>query len=516
LHSLFILESAKPDSENLEAYSALQTIADFFAKCATSQNASQVLKKLFIEAMRSISEIDLCLEKFSKNNQEELLNLITKLRALITNPGAKNLYSDSIYQITQQKKYQNSSSIMKPAQKEYFDEFVKFKKLAFNENTAQKWEEFANLCALDSKSIPKMTKVLLLSQKLNVESSIVNIYFNEAHKNSKALDHHSILEQLYKELDTADQELQDDLQRYHSIIESFAKKINQWTSRDKFTALFQDFEERLIPLIDLLDIDDAKSVIAKNAILQEVHYLTDVYDRTLKSLKGSSEYKGCFYTLHENFMQLLKPYHQLMVTWVKKLPQAHFSYWSSYHKDNYKVFILQQIEARLIQLEREKNHKAFSPSQIFSVASARIASTASFSREFIEKFMTLEDLFSLIHQNIITCLNLLNINAQLILQYLPEPLRALLFRLLPQERDIKNLSTLTIQHPFIQAELNFPMENHGCRIELQYHIKQKTCDFTLQFFAPNWYKRVDAIQYIALLEGFLCDAKIIKKPTYNI
>lgn len=542
LEYLDVIEAAKPSDQNQEAFLALQKVAAIFKAIGTSTQSkddSLPHKKIFVHAILSIAEIDQCLKTYSsipKNESAEkiqyhLLDLICKLKALVNNPGEKDLYSDSLIQIAGNNKVflaLNDHNVLTKTECEFLHEFIKLSAFALRKDTEEQWNAFSYHCSKSALHRQILAKIVMQMNAYHLESELINNLFLKYLKDSESVkilskDYNRILLGMLKEvIDSQKEFTSSHFHENNDIIAKWEKKITEWSRPNKFDLLFKDFEREIIPLIDRISFDDRMSPLTQNANLKQAQLLAELIDKTIKSMKGSSYYNKTDTSLViERFIKLLEPYHHLMQTWMNKIPEEKYNKWSSkinaddfYNsKDNMikKIGLIFKSKSSGLGYDVKELH----PSGTISIASATVGSTASFYRQVVERQdnLTLEDLFSLFHQNILASLVILQKKNKTPLSHLPAELQVLLQVL--QSR--KKISLLGMRHepPKVYLEYNMPLSNHSAKFILEYNIQTKTLLFHGSFFGKNWSYRMNLIARIAAMEGILLNSKFLYTPVYN-
>lgn len=528
------LETTSIDDDNIEIFASLKKIAAIFLRLATSTNAKDKKKPhqaLLVHAMHSIAEIHLCLTEYGKikksmgmeiTKQEELLDLISKLKALVVSTRQSGLFSDSIKQISLDNYENKRSNIeglnLSNTRKEIAGELLKLGTLALNSITKDKWEKFVINCSASNLSQQKLAKIVLFASQNNLQSEFINNYFINAYTTSEI----NALDALCKEVSGAIAIFQKHpIHEYQKIIASFEKRIPEWSQPSKFTRLYQDFEQELIPLIDKLSIEDTMPNIAKSAILRCVQNLTDIMDKTIKSLKGSPEYtENDTEVLIKRFYKLLTSYHRLMEKWMKAIPEDFYEKCRReivekyYNSKSGMIDVIREI----FESKNEIYDKVqLQPSNYFSVISAKVGTTASIQRQMVNKKhrMTLEDLFTLFHQNTLAATQILGKEVGMNIKgmHLPEKLQPFIAAL----ESVENIDLLQIshQHPSLKLTYNLPLKNHSAEIVVEYDIGKDQLQLHWKFFGGNWDNRMDMISSISILECLLLKGRTTKIPQFN-
>jgi len=537
------LETAKPGASDLTMHrQMLEAILIVFFNLAKNKD-NTTLSLLFRQALITSAEILKCLQRFSSTQsnseeeaQEEYLNLIAKLEALIINPGQPLLFSDSIKQFAQEKKSLLLASKvdgffeLTAKQKVYFVQFKKFGKFALNSKTAQTWDQFAVKCCKSPDAIVKLANML----KFVMDNQIASTWLNDAAIQAidPTIDIKLTLQTLHVDILKVNAEITAlDLSTTRSILSRWERKISLWSEQRKVNKLCNEFSNELLPLIDKLSLKHNLTELTKKVILKTVQNLTEIFDQSIKSMKGSFDYHK--QDQLQVFILLLWPYHNLMNKWVNAVPDAYFVNWyqsiDDYDESNLKDEMLGWIATRFNSMISSKNELHLNPSGNFSVASARIGSTASFRRQFIDKELSLEDLFTLFHQNILASLVLLGQTPKYYAQ-LPETIQPLLNVLITLRTDpvydarrgntvhpAQQIDCLSIDHqyPFVIIDFNLPLKNHAAKIIVEHNQLTQLTNLTIQFFGTNWDSRLSILALCAIIEAKFNQVIEKQKAAYN-
>lgn len=542
IHYFEVLESAKPHSENKEAFQALRKIAEIFKALGTSTQANKdnsPHKKIFLHAMLSIAEIDQCLDKYSTLSencisavaqQHHLLALISKLKALTVAPGEKNIYSDSIMQIATQNKIfsaMNTNNELTKDQQEYFQEFLKLNTLALRQDTRDQWKQFSYHCSKSPIHRQLLAKIIMQISHYHLESELINGLFlrhlNHAKEKMQAQLYDTVLMDMFEEVLASEKQIkQSQFNENNHRITCWEKKINEWSNPSKFDHLFDEFEREILPLISEISIDNAMPNLMKKAVLKQAQNLTELIDKTIKSMKGSPEYtKNQTSLLIERFIKLLKPYHKLMQIWMETIPEQQYAAWtkriSGDKSYNFKEPMITKINYVFTEKCKQPLYdpKELRPSGFISVSSARVGTTASFERQFVNQAdkLSMEDLFSLFHQNILASLVVIGKDVEIPIAHLPQELQPLL-QVLQADRTI-DLLGYRHEPPSVYLEYNIPMDNHSAKLILEYNTNTQTLMLHWNFFGRNWEDRMNLIANIAAMEAMFLNSKCLSESVFN-
>ena len=234
---------------------------------------------------------------------------------------------------------------------------------------------------------------------------------------------------------------------------------------------------------------ETTSPIARSIALQTMNDLVELYDSAIKSMKSSQEIKDIEKT--KKFKEMLGPYFELLKGWAEKTvgKDAYLtdSYWTL---ENY----LKEIEAIYLKLpDTDPNQQ--SPSRDFSVSAAVLGSSAEFDRHLPK---TLEDVFTLIHQNLIgstsVLLNELLPNANMQNSHLPAILKMAIEtakKIRGNGVGIPQQKGFDIGKTGITFYYNVPLRSHSGKFSLLYDKHTGKLTMEGQFLGDardRWYK----------------------------
>ena len=503
-----------------------------FKKIGTSDRAKEnntPHRGLLQHAIYSIAEIDHCLKNYSSNAgddkikvQQQLLDLVAKLKALISNPGEPDLFSDSIVQIANQNKaMEGMGKEITGDQREYLQEFLKFVPLALKQSTKDAWTAFAIDCSKSPYTRQLLAKVITTSCQYHFQSELINKLFVDCHEASPTSNQHVLADLFQIISDNEIEFIKYKIKTNDQVIESWENKISDWSNPGKFDRLFEDYNRELLPLIDNIGIDKSMSSLVKKVSLMQVQRLTDVMDKTIKSMKGSPDYSGQGNLLLKNFVTLLNPYLKLMKKWMNEIPDEMYNNWLKLIRHDFSYNRKPDMIKAIEDIYNDKSHyQAYSlhqtePSGFLSVASARVSSTASFERQVIynKDVLTLEDLFTLMHQNILSCTGILSKDLQIAVDKLPDQLIEIATTL----NGNHNVDLLEVihKHPAVTLKYNMPLRNHSARLEIEYNTNAKTFTIHWNFYGLNREGRFDIVAQVLELEGRLQNAILPFAPSFN-
>jgi len=217
--------------------------------------------------------------------------------------------------------------------------------------------------------------------------------------------------------------------------------------------------------------------------------LVELFDKSIKNLKGSTRYSSVEDKVI-NFKIMLGGYFDLLNTLVDLLPVGAFISSNNWQLDEYLSYIKNALD------KLDNNADQLNPTQGFSVANAALGSAVQLAYKFHPKLA--EDIFTLIHQNLLITLGALT---KIVLPTnwpKPEMITKAESVLLSQSY-IKFVS-IKFEKGSFTARYNLPMVNHSLIFEL--FFDKKTNETLLSFiFVGDAGNKWEAMKEFAELRG---------------
>lgn len=533
---LEILEAAKPGERNEAAIEALLGIQFYLYRLSSLKENDQ----LFQQAIVFCADAKNCLDSYTQLNRhsidiekarEEWLELVSKLSALIVNRGNASLFSDSIYQRAQNIKenkyawqYIPKKTGLNKRQFSYFNEFLKLNKIILNPEIKNKWNKFVGECCINNEYSKRLAQLIKFMMTNDIQSDVLNIIFPECVKAN--LNAKNILIKMGKECAETKEHLDAiKLDQIKVSIQGWISRCSGWSNPNQFDQLFKEYNKEIYELIDKLSIEENTIPLVKKAILKTVQDLADMMDITIKAMKGSPEYQiedeQRLQVLR--FVMLLEPYYALMKKFMMKIDDAQFMEWENNVRFSFirmdKHKIMEKIQKRFDKLKKSNDVNQLNSSGKFSVDSARIGSAASFWFQFVRKKTTLEDLFSLFHQNILASTTFLGKETQIKEELLPKEIQPIIHEFSRPEGN-RHIDLLSVEHhyPIVRLEYNLPLRNHAAKFVFDYNQENQVFHLKVNFFGNNIGNYMSKSCALAFNEGLLLEALGIQtkqSPIYN-
>ncbi|MFH1644462.1 MAG: hypothetical protein ABIA74_04785, partial [bacterium] len=178
-------------------------------------------------------------------------------------------------------------------------------------------------------------------------------------------------------------------------------KISNWEDPKTFDNQLEKFKEEFVNFYISEEFFNLLAKAQKNQF--EIITLTnlmdkfvDTFDKAIKTLKGSTLYKSDEEKV-KNFKTMVKLYLDLFNSWTQIIPENSIQFHTDWPLNNY----IESIN-RIFNDIPNLNPEQLTPSSNFSVNAATLGATTAFERHYPSK---LEDLFTLMHQNLSVIIN---------------------------------------------------------------------------------------------------------------
>lgn len=305
----------------------------------------------------------------------------------------------------------------------------------------------------------------------------------EEHINGQ--DAAAAIKSINKLIPTSEKPLIGQLFESQKQIQQLRSDITSFGDPKLFPDAFNQLQEIIKPFLvsedSWLHNDQWKgsSQIVRSIALQTMNDLVDLYDSAIKSMKSSQEIKNERERTRK-FKEMLGPYFKLLRGWAEKTVKRGFEMhpgWSLYD-------YLEKIESTYRELSGADPGQ-LRPSPNFSVSAAMLGSCTDFSRHLPE---TLEDVFTLIHQNLLgttsTLLKELLPPAGIKKSSLPEILKAAIEtsqKIKGVEVGIPQQIGMDIGKAGITFHFNVPLRNHSGKFSIHYDKQSEKLTMEAQF-----------------------------------
>lgn len=287
-------------------------------------------------------------------------------------------------------------------------------------------------------------------------------------------------------------------------------RTNRITSTVRYgvTSILEDYD-----FIKPTKFDTVSQKVIFSASLR----LTELMDQSIKKLQGSAEYKNDKNLVLRRMAILLEPYHRLMCSWVKAIPDTYFTFWKSYTaygagEYNTKAGILSLIRSAFERCSNSSDTRQLIPSGTISIAATVLGTMGSFSRQFPKSKVSLDDLFSLFHQNILSAISIMSGSNKRAFHTLPDQLHEMLEIFHPTDLKLIHVSH---KYPHLILEYNLPLGNHAMKLLLDYDQKTQKILIRGNAFGNFAGSEINQLMKLFELEGMLLGVTGKQQPHYS-
>ena len=502
-----ILEEERPHMERLHAAKLLEALLmqKATASIVNSDSLWQILQQKSALKKSEIKEIEL------SEDESKSLKLLQKTNErfqLPITPGEKRTAA-AIYQSVQSR--------------------------GLNPEIQRQWEEFTQkLLTSGSRAINReLINMIKETQKLGAFEEWINVSFNQSWKAS-GQDTIVTLLKLKQEMNGSQEALK--------AIDTARKELSKWKEMEshwgdpaKFDQLFGKFQATVLK--DIREISNLykntpeTNVLSRSILMAYLQDSVDLFDVSIKAMRGSAQY-GDKSQQALNFREMLIPYMGIMWEWVPSIPEDTVKAWlrtAGTAKIDYEDF----RQGALTEIYKKfENITVFDetqlrPSQKFNVNNSAIDSGTYWSQKLSEdQDLTLEDLFTLTHQNILAALR-----AQYkdhLQELLPLEVQGLNQMFLGIDEKLTwtgkrhfkldakaNLLDTQYHYPTVTIRYNIPIKNHGARIEVTYDLETKKAQVDLRVLAHNLGNRMKKITDNTFMQNIAANITMVEYPLYD-
>lgn len=472
------------------------------------------LKYIFRQLQLSAYEILITSRQWFKQEhtpQERIIWLypLVFLEALIKQiPNSREFIEDyslgSLIKIEQQEANIVEKLQFKGQQYRRFDtQMAKAVEDTLTDSLGKHWENFVqHLSLLPSNLHEKCISTAKHIKELDLMPLWLNISFARAVKESGKTQYQAIAQRITDEFEQSATLLQwaHDIQEK---IAAFAKAKIEDQGQFKLWQIFKN--DVIVPMTDknILEHYDELSELSKFAWLVTAQKFVEVFDGAIKKLERSPLYANKrlraenFYTMIQDYLSVLESWAEIpsIVAPLNAMVDQHtFTTMQEY------LAHIKQLLMILKNLKHEERQMNFS--DCFNVSASALGSQAAWSRSICQNdydtyrivqltstntLITLEDLFSLIHQNLIVIMNRLLQQTGISGMDIPELTHT----------NRSNIETLSISvrqkpvHPsligitFGKTDITFwynlPLLNHSSTMQVSYDRKTRRNTISVQF-----------------------------------
>jgi len=337
----------------------------------------------------------------------------------------------------------------------------------------------------------------------NIHPKWLNFIFTEKYEEKYPAKTFKSLKEDFEKLDMKP------INQAAAIIDNMKSKISSWEEPAKFEESLKLLHDNLSELNKYHNWSNDLTPIAQMIMLEQVSAITEIMDLSIKNLTGSTQYID-IETKGKNFKSMLQEFHGLLKIWAKRTSfraddRIGRTYWNG-HITVPQYGITGEINRMNVFLNNYKsfNNSSFLPSYFLVNKKTLDIVCAQTWRVDTGNPKTLEDMFTLIHQNMIVSVNNLNSNISArIEKQLPKIITTLndtLEQKLKIEGDKANISTnYNLENKILEITRNIPLRQHSLVLNITYDIKTKKTKVEFSMFGDNESNRFDHIEIDSLI-----------------
>lgn len=397
----------------------------------------------------------------------------------------------------------------------------------------EQWREFSGkLLGSESRIANKeLINMIQRCQKLQILEPWLNASFPKAVEKGNGNSIRT-LEALKAEMNRSFDVIRA-LQSAQASMVRWKERESLWKDPANFNHLNQQMNDTLIKNIfemsELYWQAKESDCLSKMILMSYLQSAVDHYDKAIKAMKGSPAYddKG---QQAENFKKMLTPYLEIMELWINKIPDQIVSNWArnAYRDENRSVVAAEFKRKAIDEIKKHMqqitvfDEKQLRPSPMFNMNEALINSGTYWSQEFGRSDLTHEDLFSLIHRNILAALSVQNINFYE--KTIPSEIDSLVKSFAEFNVELNYLGTFfakanhlatQFEYPNLVMKYNIPIKNHGASIDVVYNIITKNAQIAVNMMAYNHGNRINKMISILIRETLGQGLDFHDYPSYS-
>lgn len=487
------------------------------------------LKNVFAHAISSAHEVMGALQQWDKSAKtikDRLSRLypIVFFEAIITQISMpKEFVNDysfgSVLKTELQEQKITKELAMGPGEaRAYAVQYGKAASFALSPQLATQWNTYIkSIGALPQAQQQQFSRMIYDLAKDKVLPVWINISFVQAQQNA-GNDHSKTTELLLQEYNQA-QLFIAQLRKVEASLSTMP--LNNWTNPELFEKQWKEFHKNVLnPITDpqFNKHYEQAPLLGKLIAVSFLNNIVNQFDLSIKMLKASKEYKNSdkqginFRTMIEGYYELLE--HLTKISNIQNDLDALLDKRTFKTLDDYLAKIKSSIYINV------GGSSQMQPSRGFNVAAATLGSKALWARS-IGDSPTHEDMFSLIHQNLLVVLRILN-KILGIDQIIQEPALVKNFKKQAQDFTVSFnriryqtfLIGIDIQENKLIYYFNIPLRNHSNTFQLTYNAKDKTLICAIQFLGQareRFSEMANSINFFSSLNG----VKLEEKPVVD-
>lgn len=462
----------------------------------------------------SITNEFTCLVGKQPNVPLARLFIANSVEALIRQDNAEQFVDlESIRTVAQDHKLQQKIdlSTMPQDRQEYYTQLIKSQSLIFNETTKKNWGNFVREVCISGtqEELSVLVGIIATLQKHNSLGYLLNK--RDLFPENAVIDPlhaKTLIRQLASQFNTLQPTLEQ-VQKIETLCNQWNRRIQGWENLDAFETTWQEFSrDTMRNYVDLINaIKRTTDPIARTLLLQSVAHLVDIFDRSIKAVTGSSNTAErkvpCFH-------KMLDVYKSWMHTIIRGIDANITEQWfirlgnAQEEVRSRGDCIDATYETISSQLASGNLATQLQPTTDFSAAGMRIDSGAAFER--VVNPQTLEDLFTLIHQNILVAITALSPRDTYVL---PDEMQEFMKQIGEMHQfSPPNLVGIDLQHPIISANYNISLYHHSATLRLVYNTETQEYEVDFKVFGIE---RDQRMQHVEDLAKCFCELSTLNK-----
>ncbi|MGX6960469.1 MAG: hypothetical protein ACIPMY_04525, partial [Rickettsia endosymbiont of Pentastiridius leporinus] len=494
----------------------MRLIADFYKKGIISEDLCK-------QSIISGTEVGILLDKMT-NQKEELTKEQKDKIFLEYFHSEKKFYGlmlgegNSIATSLKHKQYEVLAETLNPAitsdAKTYLVESLKLRDYLISDEQRQNWDKFCAKACANPENAKVLGSIVNKAVSFNAHEQWVNYIFADVNDTQNP---QATLARLVKDFNEVDL---NKIKNAADLIKSMESQIPEWSDPAKCPKLYKELQENIKIINENLKWNKEATNLEKVLILEQVNRLTDVMDKSTKALERSTQYPDSLKDAKGNDLQTAR---------FKDMVTEFYGVMRIQVENKNPQYLQSLLKEKLIKIEeflQEKNEilldrTEFSRSDDFSVNRATID-------QKIPGYppSTLEDCFSLIHQNALITIAekakdfipIIKTQYPVLVRTLDEQLDNNLRVINPEMREISKInpsSTIELDNKIIKIKKNIPLRMHSAAAEIKYNNITKTTSLSLSMAGPNEHNRWDHIMVDNYLALSAAGCEFITPPHFN-
>lgn len=489
-----LLESISQPVLGKSTVSQKEALSRLFCLLTTLRKQERISTAVYNQTLLTGGELFIMLAQLEngqmdldKSMQQRLLmnylNVFEKFVGILKFSNKKDVLAESVIGSLAEIKHQNAMMALVPdgwtkKQKNYFIQTTRLTHYLIDDADKKRWQQFCLENCATSYGAKMLGTLVGQVAKQEIHENWLNFEFTKA-LNEHNGDNKATFKALFHQQKDAEPALKQ-LATAEQQIHVLELQVPLWAEPKNFEKQYDSFKKELASINTALHFDSNAPDIVKMVALKSLNHLVDVLDRTLKSLEKSNLYEPADKALQaERFKIMLDELYALMKMWVIA---ADFKDAKNY---------LNRIEALYAKKVPPFTQSELSPSGRFSVNTGTVDTdfgNVGFERNVEARCSTLEDWFTLMHQNMLVSIKELQ-NSFTKKQKQEYPLS-----LAQMDQKIRGINlgdthiyvlSTDLNYPNITIHYNIPLANHSAKAVVQYdQITEKT-SISFEIFGNN-------------------------------